>query len=535
LKKQKNAGWKSAETSPSRNASAAVAPREAFAFSRLHLRILLVLILAIAAGLRFYALPATPPGLFVDEAMDGANALEALETGHFSVFYPEDNGREGLYVNVAAPFVSVLGNQAWVLRVPAAIFGFLTVWGVYLLTTELLSECAGLLAAFFLATSFWHVNFSRIAFRAIASPLFLVFALYFLLVAYRTSREGRPYPLPAVAGGFLYGLGFYTYIAYRVTPLLVGVIVIACAVIGRKQEWFLKWLKAAGIFIFTAALVATPLAVYFIQHPRDFSARSTQVSVFAASNPVAQTLENIWKTALMTYVDGDSNWRHNYAHSPQIYWPVAILMTVGIVMAIRTIFKRTAAGFLPSLIALSWLILASVPAFLSNEGVPHALRAILMIPPAMMLAAMGAVTVYTALSTSVPKGALIAAAIAFLLWLPYQVADKYFVQWAQNPSVAMAFETWSQNFADQMNAVPRNVPSIVAITAPGVSDDRLSMQMVALRYLTRSCTKKEEDESNIHYYTPKTFNRPIPPELAGHDFCEQVIAAMPQAKVFCIK
>ena len=113
---------KSADAPPSRNAKPTVAPKEAFAFSRLHLRILLLLILAIAAGLRFYALPTTPPGLFVDEAMDGANALEALETGHFSVFYPEDNGREGLYVNVAAPFVSVLGNQAWVLRIPAAIF-----------------------------------------------------------------------------------------------------------------------------------------------------------------------------------------------------------------------------------------------------------------------------------------------------------------------------------------------------------------------------------------------------------------------------
>ena len=526
---------KSADAPPSRNAKPTVAPKEAFAFSRLHLRILLLLILAIAAGLRFYALPTTPPGLFVDEAMDGANALEALETGHFSVFYPEDNGREGLYVNVAAPFVSVLGNQAWVLRIPAAIFGFLTVWGVYLLTKELLSEYAGLLAAFFIATSFWHVNFSRIAFRAIASPFFLVFALYFLLGAYRALRDRRSYLLPAIAGGILYGLGFYTYLAYRVTPLLVAIIVIACAFIGRKEEWFLKWLNAAGIFIFTAALVATPLALYFIQHPGDFSARSAQVSVFAASNPFAQTVENIWKTVLMLYVDGDSNWRHNYPHSPEIFWPVAILMTVGIVMAVRAVFKRTAGNFLVSLIALSWLILASLPAFLSNEGVPHGLRAILMIPPAMILAAMGTLAVYSALATSVPKGALIAAAIAFLLWLPYQVADKYFVQWAQNPALAMAFEAWSQNFADQINAVPRNVPSIVAIIAPGVSDDRLSMQMVALRYLTRSYTKKEEDESNIHYYTPKTFNRPIPPELEGHDFCEQVIAARPRAKVFCIK
>ena len=121
---------------------------------------LLLLILAIAGFLRLYRLSTVPPGLYRDEAMDGSNALEVLETGRFQAFYPEDNGREGLYVNVAAVFVRFLGNEAWVLRLPAAIFGILTVWGVYLLAAELVSVPVGLLSAFFLATSFWHVVLS---------------------------------------------------------------------------------------------------------------------------------------------------------------------------------------------------------------------------------------------------------------------------------------------------------------------------------------------------------------------------------------
>ncbi|HEV3201887.1 MAG TPA: glycosyltransferase family 39 protein, partial [Bryobacteraceae bacterium] len=130
---------------------------------------LLLLILSIAGFLRLYRFTTIPPGLYRDEAMNGSNALEVLETGRFQVFYPENGGREGLYINVATVFISVCGNKAWVLRLPAAIFGILTVWGVYLLVAELASVETALLAAFFLATCFWHIDFSRIAFRAIAA------------------------------------------------------------------------------------------------------------------------------------------------------------------------------------------------------------------------------------------------------------------------------------------------------------------------------------------------------------------------------
>ena len=195
---------------------------------------LLAAILALAALLRLFQLTAFPPGLYPDEAMDGNDAQEALETHSFRVFYPEDNGREGLYVNVAALSIAVFGNQAWALRLPAAIFGILTVWGLYLLGAEFISVPAGLLAAFFLATSFWHLVFSRIAFRAIAAPLFLVWSLYLLLVAFRRAHIGW-----MILAGAVYGLGFYTYLAYRVTPLVVIAIWIAK---GRRGKGRAVWI-----------------------------------------------------------------------------------------------------------------------------------------------------------------------------------------------------------------------------------------------------------------------------------------------------
>ena len=105
--------------------------------------------------------------------MDGNNAAEAAADRPLQVFYTEDNGREGLYVNIIAVMLQFFHapHEPWVVRLPAAVAGVLTVLGLYLLVAELFGDGPGLLAAFLLPPSFWHINFSRIGFRAILAPL----------------------------------------------------------------------------------------------------------------------------------------------------------------------------------------------------------------------------------------------------------------------------------------------------------------------------------------------------------------------------
>ena len=184
----------------------------------------LLVILIIATVLRTYQLERIPPGLYPDEAINGVNALQALGSGDFKIYYPDNNGREGLFINIQAFILKSLGGvtEPWVLRLPSALIGILTVWGTYLLGKELFSKRVGLAASFFLATSFWHLVFSRIGFRAVMAPFFLVWALYLFHLAVRKAGEKSPgFIFPAIAGGLLFGLGFHTYIAYRVAPLLL--------------------------------------------------------------------------------------------------------------------------------------------------------------------------------------------------------------------------------------------------------------------------------------------------------------------------
>src|SRR5262249_11754846 len=148
-------------------------------------RLILIAILLFAAFLRFFELPTVPRGIQIDEAMNGSNILEIHETGRFQVFYPENMGREGLFINLQALASSILGDEPWVLRVVSATFGVATVWTTYLLARELFAPSIGLLTAFFLATSYWHLMLSCLGTRAVSASFFLTLTLYLLLTGFR--------------------------------------------------------------------------------------------------------------------------------------------------------------------------------------------------------------------------------------------------------------------------------------------------------------------------------------------------------------
>jgi 4-amino-4-deoxy-L-arabinose transferase-like glycosyltransferase len=283
----------------------------------------LVVILVLAVFFRLYELKTIPPGLYPDEAMNGTNALEANTTNEYKVFYPDNNGREGLFINIQAQAIKVFGNEPWALRIVSVFFGILTVLGTYLLTRKLFEmESIALFASFFLATSFWHINFSRIGFRAIMAPMFLVWGLYFLFV----SLEKKNFLWPLI-GGLLFGVGFHSYIAYRAMPIIL---LPAIFVLFKNRKFMTIILFVAG-----ATIAISPLFFYFYHNPQDFFGRTSQISVFTSPTLVKDLIINTAKTVGMFFVAGDFNWRHNIAGAPQLWWPVAILFLIGIIISVK--------------------------------------------------------------------------------------------------------------------------------------------------------------------------------------------------------
>ena len=487
--------------------------------------VLLCGILIIAIFFRFYHFTTTPPGLYPDEGMNGNNAVETAETGHFKVFYPEDNGREGLYINILAVTMDAFHTftAPWIVRLPAAIAGVLTVLGLYLLVAELFGDGPGLLASFLLATSFWGIIFSRIGFRAILSPLLLVWALWLIIRSFRAGNR-RAAAAYAIIAGIIYGLGFYTYIAYRVTPILFLLFI----PYFRKLPGF--W-KRTALFLAVTIIVAAPIGWYFATTPGSFFGRTAQIAVTAASNPVKDFAVNIAKEALMFNYHGDYNWRQNVSGAPELFWPVGILFLLGIVLAIYYGIRRaqkkhvTAENeklFSPfgTWLTGTWLVFGILPAAASDEGIPHALRSILALAPALIFATLGGVWLYHVIKKHWHTPALAQALmIIFIIVIAGWGYYDYFVLWAQNPNVPGAFSANYVTIGQQINALPASTPKYVVVNAGGVLERGIPTPAETTMFITHSFTASDTAAANIHYLLP-TQTSTIPTETPSADVFE---------------
>ena len=395
----------------------------------------------------------------------------------FAVFYPANGGREGLFIGVQKISIALFGNEPSALRLPSAVFGVLTVAGLYLLGAELFGEEIGLLAAFFLATSFWHVNFSRIGLRVITAPCFLVWSLYLF---YAGTRRGRAWLI--ALGGVVYGLGFYTYLAYRATPLLLAFCLWPFQ--RRRHEGSVRsaWWRSRTWLLFTApALLAIlPLALYFRAHPGSFAEYPSRISVLHRSHPAWEVILNVWRTARMFFRRGDFNWRHNVAYRAELYWPVAVFFALGIVVAI---VRRRKPGYT---LPLAWLAVAAIPVVLSGDFIPHALRSLLMTPAVFLLAAFGARELWTRLRLPLAAAALAA------LWLCWQPYDTYFNVWARNPAVPEAFDIESVNLARRIQQMPGKKVVLVPAPNPMLAEPIVFLAGTAdVEYVTADVSKPQ--------------------------------------------
>src|SRR3989344_266448 len=452
--------------------------------------LILAIIIALAVFLRFFDLARVPPGLYPDEAMNGNNALEALANKDWKVFYPENNGREGLFINLQSLSLAVFGNKPWALRLVSAVFGTFTVLGLFFLSKALFeNHQIALLASFFLAASFWHINFSRIGFRAIMAPFFLVWGLYFFFKFFKDQGSSAAQTLAAAFGGFLFGLGAHSYIAYRITPLLLltPLIYRSPTSTGSRTSCFPS---LAALFLFFPFLAFAPIGLYFAESPADFFGRTNQISIFSESAPLKALSVNIVKTLGMFWFYGDGNWRHNFSGSPQLSLPVGIFFFIGLWLALKNLRSFN------SVFLLSWLIIALLPVIISAEGLPHALRAIMAIGPVMILAGWGGIYIFEKIKNWRPARVLFAA---ILLFIAFESFDKYFLNWAPAPQVYFAFAADSVELGEDLNALPKELPKYVVVNAVGVEVRGIPMPAQTIMFITDTFRPGRQQEKNIFY------------------------------------
>ena len=476
--------------------------------NRRHLVFALVATL-VAAFFRLYRLETVPPGLWYDEAVNGIDALRALDSGDFRVFYPGNNGREGLFINCQALLLKFLPNEPWTLRCVSALFGTLTVLGTYLFTATLLdpgdsrrhgdargAQLVAFFAAIFLATSFWHVVVSRLGVRPVLAPCCLVWAFYLFFRGLHAG-SGRAAALFAVLGGAVYGLGFHSYLAFRATPLLLVLLV----PLFRREARF--W-RVALLFGATASLAAWPLASYFLEHPEHFFRRMSQASSLGDAEPLRALAQNLWRALSQLFLEGSRIPRHNLLGNPQLYWPISVLMGLGLAAQLNAAIRgrlrvsTESGGAIASpravVLLLAWFLIGLIPAVLARPG---ATRYLLSAIPIFVFAGIGAAVPCrrgAALGSQVLRRALPFAVAVALLLLAGRSYRFYFHEWALDARTGYGFQAHVTELARFLEQLPPEKRKVVALV------ERTSyLPECAVRFLTRSYSREMERKTNLHF------------------------------------
>ena len=362
------------------------------------------------------------------------NALQVLR-GEHTVFFPEKNdGIEGLIAYAVALTTSLWGRTVLALRLPSALAGAGTVFAMLWLGRLLFGRdeegratlwrglLIGGIGAGLMAVSLGQTIIGRTAFRANFLPLLLCLCFALLWENWsepgRFSSAGPSAPAEkerlrlgkrlwrfALAGGCV-GLMPYTYIAARVVPFLLLIFGLSCLMPHGKSDVknenrvrgnpfshlfsrIQPEILPGTVFLGTAALVATPILVYFVLNPEDFFGRSSQISVFAPSinqgDPLGTFLTNIWDHLLVFGMRGDPNWRHNFASQPLLTPWEALFFWLGAGIALWR-WRQAAYRLL-----LMWLGILLIPAVLALEAgfVPNTMRMIGAAPAVYLLIGVG--------------------------------------------------------------------------------------------------------------------------------------------------
>src|SRR3989338_3762364 len=171
---------------------------------------ILIVIIFIAAVLRFYKLGSVPPSLYWDEASLGYFGVLTVLLTYFLA--------KKLFVEKYHKYEKYERYEKQSLNLTSRTSGTSRTFST--------SETIALLSAFFLAISPWHLQFSRVAFEANLGLFFSVLGIWLFL---KFAQDNPLFIFPSLLS-FLAGM--YTFTGQR---LFVPFILLVLAIQFRKQ------------------------------------------------------------------------------------------------------------------------------------------------------------------------------------------------------------------------------------------------------------------------------------------------------------
>lgn len=408
-------------------------------------KLILGLILILATTLRFYQLGQNPPSLDWDETAHGYNAYSILKTGRdeygykFPLYFRSfDDYKPPIYTYLVVPSVAVFGLNDFAVRFPSATLGVIAVLFTYLMVYELFKKRQiALLAAFFLAISPWHLQFSRVAFETNSATFWSVLGTWAFLKGVKSQQVKFTAWMSLAALAF--GANLFMYHNARVfIPIysLMLMFLFRKTLLENK-----KYLLIPALITIICIFILIPI-ITSISGQLRYKGTTIFADVspqYKASELIAQdeqsgqlTLGKLLHNRRFVYIpilidNYLSHFRPNFLfttadmdrhHAPQIgllyLWDIPFILA-GIYFLIRKNPASPAGGFdFKSKIIIFWWFLIAPVASSVTWGVPHSLRSEIYLPTYQIFIAVGIFTFYKGL-----KKKIYFAPIALLLLLNF--------------------------------------------------------------------------------------------------------------------
>lgn len=361
--------------------------------------LLLCLLLSLGLFIRVIRISEAPVELFGDEIDVGIQAYSLLLTGRDYTGHTLplsitsfSESRLPFLMYFTVPFVKIFGLTELGLRLPMIVIGLLLVLQIYAIGHKLFGREVGLFSAFLYTISPWAVHFSRWTNDNVGILLFVLPAIYFFF------KKDYLWAFPLMA------LSFYTYSVATVFTPLLGLMLLLLLV--PMRDYLSKKIVFAAIL---ACIVLAPYVVTVVSSVG--SNRFSQISIFGDSTLLHDLLTrrsqsgsdltrffrnrplfyfhefaNSYLRAFSTeflFFNGDPILRHSPGGMGMLYLFELVTIPAGLTWIVLN-WRSKGARLL-----ILWLLISPVSSALTKDGGNHAGRLIVMLPPLLLISALG--------------------------------------------------------------------------------------------------------------------------------------------------
>jgi len=388
--------------------------------------------LALVALLIFgWELTSFPTEVHGDDAEVGLDAARLLS--QFNLFGPGWFKLPRFHAVPTALGLELFGVTLFGLRATSAALGIGSVLLLFAIARRLWNDEVGLIAALLLAAQRFFIHLSRTGYHYVDTPFVSLLVVWLFLRLWQDRRLGA-----AVWCGIALGLGFQTYYASRLIPVLLVLTWLAWMIGTPARE---RAARVAGLLVVGIAALATlaPMLGYFAHDWHAFWERTRDTSLF---NPAAlrhlsfgYRTENfaaillIQLRAALSLFNATPDNSVQYGLKGALFEPVsAALFVLGAALVLFGLRQRRAQ------LAVLWTALPLVAGAALTIDTPFYPRISGLVPFAVLLIALALQTVRDAARAAVPTraGAWVTGVLtgAALLLIGAENLRTYFVDYA---------------------------------------------------------------------------------------------------------